>query len=176
MKKSIVLLVLILMVFSEGYSKTNVKTMFYNLLYCPSGDPQNRGDILKDIVMIDPSCTVTYTQFLRDNLYLMSDHLPVVMELFTPQNILNVEDYTINYLFKILGSNRIQNNVSILINENLYNPKLKIYYHLGQIIKVVKTSTNNEINIDTNNLSAGLYVIRPENNKITNPLKFIKTN
>lgn len=124
----------------------------------------------------DPSCTGTYTQSLRDNLYLMSDHLPVVMELFTPQNILNVENYTVNYLFKILGSNLIQNNVSILINDNLYNSKLTIYNHLGQIVKVVKTSTTNEINIDINNLSAGLYVIRPENSKIINPLKFIKTN
>ena len=124
----------------------------------------------------DPSCTGTYTQSLRDDLYLMSDHLPVVMELFTPQNILNVENYTANYLFKILGSNLIKNNVSILINENLYNSKLTIYNNLGQIVKVVKTSTTNEINIDINNLSAGLYVIRPENSKIINPLKFIKTN
>lgn len=124
----------------------------------------------------DQSCTGTYTQSLRDNLYLMSDHLPVVMELFTPQNILNVENYTVNYLFKIQGSNLIQNNVSILINDNLYNSKLTIYNHLGQIVKVIKTSTNNEINIDTNNLSTGLYVIRPENSKITNQLKFIKTN
>jgi endonuclease/exonuclease/phosphatase family metal-dependent hydrolase len=124
----------------------------------------------------DQSCTGTYTQYLRDNLYLMSDHLPVVMELFTPQNILNVENYTVNYLFKIQGSNLIQNNASILINDNLYNSKLTIYNHLGQIVKVIKTSTNNEINIDTNNLSTGLYVIRPENSKITNQLKFIKTN
>lgn len=124
----------------------------------------------------DQSCTGTYTQSLRDNLYLMSDHLPVVMELFTPQNILNVENYTVNYLFKIQGSNLIQNNVSILINDNLYNSKLTIYNHLGQIVKVIKTSTNNEINIDTNNLSTSLYVIRPENSKITNQLKFIKTN
>jgi endonuclease/exonuclease/phosphatase family metal-dependent hydrolase len=124
----------------------------------------------------DQNCTGTYTQSLRDNLYLMSDHLPVVMELFTPQNILNVENYTVNYLFKIQGSNLIQNNVSILINDNLYNSKLTIYNHLGQIVKVIKTSTNNEINIDTNNLSTGLYVIRPENSKITNQLKFIKTN
>lgn len=124
----------------------------------------------------DQSCTGTYTQSLRDNLYLMSDHLPVVMELFTPQNILNVENYTVNYLFKIQGSNLIQNNASILINDNLYNSKLTIYNHLGQIVKVIKTSTNNEINIDTNNLSTGLYVIRPENSKITNQLKFIKTN
>jgi endonuclease/exonuclease/phosphatase family metal-dependent hydrolase len=124
----------------------------------------------------DPSCTGTYTQSLRDDLYLMSDHLPVVMELLTPQNILNVENYTVNYLFKILGSNLIKNNVSILINENLYNSKLTIYNNLGQIVKVVKTSTTNEINIDINNLSAGLYVIRPENSKIINPLKFIKTN
>jgi endonuclease/exonuclease/phosphatase family metal-dependent hydrolase len=124
----------------------------------------------------DQSCTGTYTQYLRDNLYLMSDHLPVVMELFTPQNILNVENYTVNYLFKIQGSNLIQNNVSILINDNLYNSKLTIYNHLGQIVKVIKTSTNNEINIDTNNLSTSLYVIRPENSKITNQLKFIKTN
>ena len=50
MKKSIILLVLIFMVFSEGYSQTNVKNMFYNLLYYPSGDPQNREDILKDIL------------------------------------------------------------------------------------------------------------------------------
>lgn len=124
----------------------------------------------------DQSCTGTYTQSLRDNLYLMSDHLPVVMELFTPQNILNVENYTVNYLFKIQGSNLIQNNASILINDNLYNSKLTIYNHLGQIVKVIKTSTNNEINIDTNNLSTSLYVIRPENSKITNQLKFIKTN
>jgi hypothetical protein len=124
----------------------------------------------------DPSCTGTYSQSLRDDLYRMSDHLPVVMELQTPQNILNVENYALNTIFKIFGSNLIQNKVSILINDTLYNTELTIYNGLGQVVKTIKTSTNNEINIDVHNLSSGLYVIRSENKEVSHSIKFIKTN
>lgn len=124
----------------------------------------------------DPSCSGTYSQALRDDLFVMSDHLPVIMELSTPQNVLNTPKHSISNNIQILGSNLIKETVSLLIDSSLFNSKLIIYNSLGQIVKTIKTSTNQEITIPLDNLSSGMYVIVPEKNKTNSSIKFIKIN
>lgn len=124
----------------------------------------------------DSSCTGSYSLSLRDDLYLMSDHLPVVMELQTPQNVLSTNSFIADNQLKIMGSNLINNFASISINENLFNSELEIYNQLGQLVKTVQTSTNRQFNVDVSNFSTGMYVIRAVKNKSINPIKFIKTN
>lgn len=124
----------------------------------------------------DPSCTGTYSQSLRDDLFVMSDHLPVVMELFTPQNVLNTEQNIVKDDLKINGSNLINDTASIYISDRLFNTQLIIYNYFGQIVKTVNTSTNHELNFDTSNLTTGIYVIKPAKKEYSNFVKFIKVN
>jgi len=124
----------------------------------------------------DPSCTGTYSLDLRTNLFEMSDHLPVVMELQTPQNILSVNNYTVENKISIIGSNLITDTVSLNISADLFNSNLLIYNQLGQLVKTIKTATSNQIYADVSNLSSGIYVITSTKNKFINPIKFLKTN
>lgn len=124
----------------------------------------------------DASCTGTYSQSLRDDLYLMSDHLPVVMELQTPQNLLSTNEYTTENNLRILGSNLIDKKVSLYITPNLFNSDLLIYNQLGQLVKTTKTTTSNQVLINVNNFPVGVYVITSAKNRFVNPIKFIKIN
>ncbi len=124
----------------------------------------------------DPSCTGPYTLSLRNDLFVMSDHLPVVMELSTPQNVLSIDQNIVKDDLKINGSNLINNNVSIYISDSLFNTQLTIYNHLGQIVKTINTTTNHELNFDASNLSTGIYVIKPTKKEYSNFVKFIKVN
>lgn len=122
------------------------------------------------------SCTGAYSQSLRDDLFIMSDHLPVVMELQTPQNLLSVDEFSSENNLRILGSNLIDQNVSLYISPALFNSDLQIYNQLGQLIKTVKTSTTNQVLIDVSNFSSSVYVISSSKNKFINPIKFVKIN
>jgi endonuclease/exonuclease/phosphatase family metal-dependent hydrolase len=124
----------------------------------------------------DASCTGTYSQSLRDDLYIMSDHLPVVMELQTPQNLLAVDEFSSENNLRILGSNLIDNNVSLYISPSLFNSDLYIYNQLGQIVKTVETSTSNQILVDVSNFPTSVYVIKSATKKFINPIKFVKIN
>jgi hypothetical protein len=224
MKKSISLLILMLLIFSSGFSQTRIKTLFYNLLYYPSGGPNDRELTLKSILdtynpdiftvceleteqgadeilsqsiqvsrpnfisnnltassdlhivpgiydaygnnkncydkdLKDTSCTVEYSQSLRDDLYIMSDHTPVVMELEMTKTILSIEKEKLQSEFRMLGSNLINSNVSIQISSDLYNSKLLIYNRLGQFVKTIDTTTDSQILNDVSNLSNGMYFI-----------------
>ncbi len=124
----------------------------------------------------DPSCTGNYALTLRDDLYLMSDHLPVVMELETPQSILNIRTYTNSNTIKIIGSNSIINKLTLQISEPFFNNEFTIYNQLGQQIKKFTTSNSNQQTFDISDFSNGFYIITSSNNKLTHPLKFIKVN
>lgn len=120
------------------------------------------------------SCSGTdYSQSLRDNLYNMSDHLPVVMQLQTDQ-VLNLPDFlqSNNYVhFK--NGNIITNSILLEVNASFLNKKISIYTTMGQKIKTSIANTTT-LNIDATNLNAGIYYIVLENSLNTSPLKFIK--
>lgn len=122
------------------------------------------------------NCTGTYSQSLRNDLFLMSDHLPVVMELQTPQNTLSTSNFVFKPNISIIGSNLVNNTIFLNISSKLFNSNLAIYNQLGQLVKTIKTATANEITCDVTNLHSGIYIIKSQKNKFINPLKFIKLN
>ena len=124
----------------------------------------------------DPSCTGEYSQSLRNDLYIMSDHTPVIMELETTKTILNVEKQEFQSQFSIIGSNLINSDVSIQISSDFYNSKLLIYNELGQLVKIIDTTTDNQILTDVSNLSNGVYFITSSIKNYVNPIKFLKVN
>ncbi|AOW20208.1 T9SS type A sorting domain-containing protein [Urechidicola croceus] len=124
----------------------------------------------------DLNCTGIFSQSLRDDLYLMSDHLPVVMELFTPHNTLSLNEYSTQDRLEIIGTNLIEKNLTLRINNNLFNSQLYIYNQLGQLVKTISTKSESQISIDVSNLTNGIYVIKSSNNEFVNPIKFFKTH
>jgi hypothetical protein len=122
----------------------------------------------------DTSCAGTeYSQSIRDNLYNMSDHLPVIMQLQTDQ-VLNLSDnlQSNNYIhFK--NGNIISDAIVLEIDASVLINKIHIYNSMGQKIK---TSIANKTitTIDATNLSSGIYYIVLQSSFNTSPLKFIK--
>jgi len=148
-----------------------------DLFYVPNSyDAYGNNKNCYDLDINNVNCTGTYSQSLRDDLYYMSDHLPVVMELQTPQNLLSVNEYTVENNLRIVGSNLIYKNVSLYISPDLFNSDLLIYNQLGQLVKTVKTTTINQISIDVSNFPTSIYVITSAKNRFINPIKFVKIN
>ncbi len=120
----------------------------------------------------DPSCNGSYSQNLRTALTEFSDHLPVVMEIQTPENTLSTSEYSENIAF--LKSNLIQTTLEIQLNENTGLKELKIFNTNGQLIQTIdlRNSGENRFQIDVQHLSQGIYYISAQN--LTRPLKFVK--
>ena len=117
------------------------------------------------------NCSGTYSQTLRNALIEFSDHLPVVMEIETPENTLSTEVVS---TIKFVESNSTQDYLNIFLTDNLDKNNIKIYTINGQLIQV-KTQANtsdNSLMIDVRHLSKGIYYLSHQ--KLNNPLKFIK--
>ncbi|WP_379666920.1 T9SS type A sorting domain-containing protein [Pseudotenacibaculum haliotis] len=120
----------------------------------------------------DPACSGTYSQSLRDALIQVSDHLPVVMEIETPQNTLSTENYTQSVQF--LKSNIIDHSLELTLSQDNTINKFYIYNTNGQLIKSVDTKNQFEptLTIDVQHLSKGIYYLTAQN--LSRPLKFVK--
>ncbi len=117
------------------------------------------------------NCSGTYSQTLRNALIEFSDHLPVVMEIETPENTLSTEVVS---TIKFVESNSTQDYLNIFLTDNLDKNNIKIYTTNGQLIQV-KTQANtsdNSLMIDVRHLSKGIYYLSHQ--KLKSPLKFIK--
>ncbi len=134
----------------------------------------NKNCFDKDIN--DATCTGEYSQSLRNDLYIMSDHTPVVMELETTKTILNIDKIDLHSQFNIIGSNLINSIVSIQISSDFYNSTLLIHNQLGQLVKTIDTTIDNQILTDVSSLSNGMYIITSSNINFTKPIKFLKVN
>lgn len=124
----------------------------------------------------DASCTGAFSLQLRNNLYNFSDHLPVVMELQTPQT-LNIKDETYQHI-SFSGSNVTATHLLLKLTDDFYGSDLLIYNQLGQIVKKIpiyfETVSNKNIYIDVQYLSNGVYFINNSKMLMKTPLKFIK--
>lgn len=123
-----------------------------------------------------PDCSGNFSQALRDNLYNMSDHLPIVMDLETNKEI-------------VLGKNQIAKEISIRLEATLVAQKLNIrlgsnvlenitfdvYNVMGQ--KLLEHHSENEkyISIDVSEFANGIYYLKT--NLPNSPtFKFLKTS
>jgi hypothetical protein len=117
-----------------------------------------------------------YNFSIRDALYNFSDHLPVTLELATNQTLLSIPEYTLANYYEIIGTNMIQNNLNLRINnQSQTTKKLNIFNSLGQLVKILKTDNSENISVDVSDLSSGLYYIAAPNMNVE-PLKFVKVN
>lgn len=120
-----------------------------------------------DSYVSNPNCTGEYSQELRNALYFFSDHLPIYMEIETPQNTLSVTKN--NNPIKFIGSNLISDFLSLHLYEEI--KVIFIYNQLGQKIFELKNTNTTEIKITTISFPKGIYYLKTEGYK---PLKFVK--
>jgi hypothetical protein len=116
---------------------------------------------------------VEYSTALRNDLYLMSDHLPVIMSLETTES-LSLNSFETAHAYSISGSNLVSDWLSLKFVPNLLNSNsLKIVNTIGQNVGSFNISNLNHLKINTSKLADGIYYVVP-NNYALMPLKFIK--
>ena len=119
----------------------------------------------------DASCTGNYDFTLRSNLYLMSDHLPVVAELESATTLTIPENNFLVDLFHFTNGNIAQNDIHYKVEHNLVGSKMTIYNQLGQ--KITTTIlTDKATTLNTSFLEKGIYYLQIENYPKT--IKFVK--
>lgn len=112
-------------------------------------------------------CTGEYSQNLRDALYFFSDHLPISLELETPENTLSVTK-SVNPI-KFIGSNLVSDFLSLHLSEEITS--IIIYNQLGQKIFETKVQQKTELKIATSKFPKGIYYLKTATSR---PLKFVK--
>ncbi len=133
----------------------------------------NNGDCLKKDVK-DPNCTGIYSQTLRNNLFNMSDHLPVVMQ-FKIHEDLSTKALETKPFIWLQSSNITSDKIVIGIDKTRLKSQknsLFIYNSVGQFVQSVNLNNQSSITIDCQGLASGIYYIKTtETNEV---LKFIK--
>jgi len=125
----------------------------------------NNGNCYNSYVS-NNSCNGSFSQAVRNALYFFSDHLPIVMELETPQNTLT----TVNNQLSIVNSNIATNYLTLQLAKNNSNKELVVYNQLGQEF-IHKKTKKDKITLKTKELPKGIYYLKTKNSK---PIKFIK--
>ena len=155
---------------SENFN-TSTRFSYVNGTYKAYGNNEN---CLNKSVN-DPSCSGTYSLTLRNNLYNMSDHLPVVMQ-FQINEPLATTSFKKDKAFMWFESTNVTDaDVVIGIDTSRFNNqnnKLYIYNTLGQLVKTVSVNNQSSISISTQKLSGGMYFVKA--NGSSTVLKFIK--
>ena len=119
------------------------------------------------------NCTGEFSQEMRNNLYNMSDHLPVVLQLETNFVLSSTENTFLKKTIQLTHGNLIYNRMQLEINPEALGSQLEIYNNLGQIIKrTFLTQTHTTINVTQ--LAKGIYYLHLKNDYPHNTLKFIK--
>lgn len=157
---------------SENFTEDNLNLKYVTDSYQAYG---NNGNCYKKDIK-DPSCNGDFLQQTREWLYLMSDHLPVVLELETSRGLLQTQTIHTTQLTPIISNNPVDNNLRIFIPEVSTNRifQIEILNTLGaSILKKEIYPTNSEVSIFVDNLSSGLYFVRLSNYP-QQTLKFIK--
>lgn len=154
---------------SENFNNSS-RLSYVNGSYQSYGNNGNCFD--KDVK--DATCTGNFSQTLRDNLYYMSDHLPVVMQ-FQIHEPLSTKMFPTKPIMWFESSNITDQEMVIGIDTSRLNPqnnKLFIYNSLGQLVQTVAVNKQSSVTINTQNLTSGLYFIKTSAN--VDVLKFIK--
>ncbi len=134
----------------------------------------NNGNCFDNDVS-SPDCSGEYSLELRNDLYWMSDHLPVVMQFATNQSFLAKPTYEKKPLYWFNSHNNTQEYIDLGINIDEIGSGIKqlyIYNLLGQTVQTVNLNQHNSIRIDVSMYPSGIYFIKSNQN--TEVLKFIK--
>jgi endonuclease/exonuclease/phosphatase family metal-dependent hydrolase len=120
-------------------------------------------------------CSGEYSFELRDDLYWMSDHTPVVMQFETTQTFLSTPVYVQKPMMWFNSPNYGSSYIELGINQQQLNSEAKniyIYNLLGQKVRSITIGEQENILLDISGLSNGIYLIKTDSN--TEVLKFIK--
>jgi hypothetical protein len=125
----------------------------------------------------DGSCTGEFSQVLRNNIYSMSDHLPVVMQLETnKQIILATEEFTTSENLFQLDKTIVTEKLQITISQFTDAPTaFTIFNALGQKVLEVSSEDQTTVLIDVSFLSEGVYYLKT-NLHNTQTIKFLKVS
>ena len=122
----------------------------------------------------DETCTGDFSQQLRNNLYSMSDHLPVIMQLETNKEfVLGMNNFELISPISI-EKTMVQDEVKLLISENYSSTvEIAVFNTLGQKVLSLNSENEKNINLNVSFLQSGLFYIKTN---ITNAriLKFLK--
>lgn len=113
------------------------------------------------------NCSGKFSQNLRNALYAFSDHLPIVLELETPENILSRNNFK---AISFSRGNMISEKLVIEIASS-NSQKITILNQLGLEVKTILVKNLSKINIDTGSLAKGIYYVKLDSYK---PKRFIK--
>ncbi len=139
---------------NDLYYKTDTYSAYGNNGNCFNNDINNT------------TCSGNYSQTLRDNLYEMSDHIPVVMTLETTQNFIGIEEFVRRKVS--IFPNPVQDFLYILPAEHAF------YLITDSAGKIVKSHLDgNDEKWYIGDLKPGVYYVYNEN-KTGLPAKFIK--
>lgn len=105
------------------------------------------------------NCTGDFDQDLRNLLYDMSDHLPVVMSLETGSNFLKVKNYQIKNNVSLLSGNLVDDMIDFKFNSSLIGKKVYIYNSLGQSLGGF-TINNTFSSYDISYYPNGIYMLK----------------
>jgi exonuclease III len=119
----------------------------------------------------DNTCGGFYSQDIRNLLWNMSDHLPLVLDLRLDQNFLGLDDFYNQEMLSLSQGNVVGDYLEIEIQPDYLGEidKLYIYSTFGQIVKI-KTVDNVIVSIPTYDLANGVYILKTNHSK---PLKFV---
>jgi len=135
----------------------------------------NNGNCFNNDVR-SSDCIGDFSQVLRNDLYQMSDHLPVVMELQTSENIiLASEDFNLEQNIIRLEKTIVTTEVKLDVDSDTSFPvTIEIYNSIGQ--KLLETTLFSATEtIDISGLSNGMYFIKT-NDSNSQTLKFLKAS
>jgi endonuclease/exonuclease/phosphatase family metal-dependent hydrolase len=121
-----------------------------------------------------PDCDGFYDQALRSRLYLMSDHLPVTMNLQTDRVLSSSTAISQVELIKFPKGNMTLNYLTIRVDPSIQQEiEFKIFNVLGQKIHSIPNNGQTDYNVDVSLFSKGIYYLTTttQNNKT---FKFIK--
>lgn len=112
----------------------------------------------------DPSCTGVFSAEQREDLYWMSDHLPVVLELESQQAFLNVEDFAWEEdQIQILQNPTQNKELKIFIPETHLSQELAfdLYNLLGQKVWALQDKYwTSESHFNLEFLDSGIYYLK----------------
>lgn len=147
---------------------TNPKLQFVPGTYQAYG---NNGNCF-DLSINNTNCTGTYSQAVRDLLFNMSDHLPVVMQLQSNKTLKNASNIKPIKSWGNLLQNPSNQWLEILLQEDGTH-EIEILNMQGQIVETIYVSSVNSSKIWVEHWPAGIYWIQNKTLGGT-ALKFLK--
>jgi len=133
----------------------------------------NNGTCFNESIVSTACDNGIYDLVLRNHLYNMSDHLPVVMEMETDATLSVSYDFVTN-AFHISGQHPVKNTLTIdgPVDFPVF---IKLYNLLGQQLKEIP-HYNIHTPIDVSNLSSDIYFLEITYNNYRQLLKFVKSD